>query len=588
MEDGEFNPYNHLARTGREFNPWDFLSPEERLAVEKDMLSQLPPREWADIPMSDPRHPLGSVDPLASQQNQYEDMLKDLDGGIQENVVNPISKAGYPNLGAGIGAMAGAGTEMIPGPNEGLPFLGSGLGMALPPRKKVESIMDFMKPEAREVAEARTKQMREELGYSDEPTPVLDPYANVSEPASPYDVMAKAEELDARVLDPDTGLPIERRAPDSPLREDPSQTVKVGPEWVEKTIDKSKRTTLDDMFDHPDDNIWQQYHEDGSMDDGLWDDWGQYGDEGEVPTVADELEALTDRLRYGDYETEISKDIYKHMDDDNLPQEFRDWMRADDNYNGILDDFDADGSTAEFQELQKEWAKEKADGIVQDKIEQFDGYAKKGGNDYELDHMDPVEWDNNYDFDQADYGQERIYGDRTRARRHDQDIEYNKKRLIKHDGFSEKEAQDISDAVYDDMDVFNQNSDDWWGEYIGDNDTLADDILADMPDDHDLWDVDDLEDAMDRLRLNGVNVSNDDVRETIGGRIGDDTAKKIHDDTIGEIRSSINSRRESMFDKGKDHHVMTDPDEFLENMKTRKTGIKRSPRPTGFKPKIVP
>lgn len=107
-----------------DFNPWDFLSPEERLAAERHMMAQMPANQWGEIPMDDPRHPL-AVDTPNMQQNQYEQMMQGMEGGIQENVVNPMTEAGYPNLGAGIGAAGMAGAEMLtPGPNEGLPFMG--------------------------------------------------------------------------------------------------------------------------------------------------------------------------------------------------------------------------------------------------------------------------------------------------------------------------------------------------------------------------------------------------------------------------------------------------------------------------------
>ncbi len=175
-----------------EFNPWAHMSPEERLIAERAMLAQAPPEQWNDMGVDprDPRHPLAS-DQGNMQQNQYEEMLRDIDTGIQSNVVNPMTEAGYPNLGAGVGAAASAGAAMIPGPEEGIPFVGGlahGLGMALPP-KKIESIMDFMTPEAREAAEQRAKEMRGDLGYEPaDPTKVIDPYAKEVDQGNPYAV----------------------------------------------------------------------------------------------------------------------------------------------------------------------------------------------------------------------------------------------------------------------------------------------------------------------------------------------------------------------------------------------------------------
>jgi len=562
-------------RDQSQFNPWLYLSPEERLAAERHMIQQAPPEQWNNlVAPTDPRHPL-NVDMGNMQQNQYENMLKDIDTGIKENVVYPMAEAGYPNLGAGVGAVGMAGAEMfIPGPNEGLPFGGGlgHLGMALPP-KKTESILDYMTPEAREMAEQRVREMREGLGYGDEAAAgPIDPYAKEAEQANPYaDMMKKAEDLDARVLDPDTGLPMERRAPDSPFRETPEPEVVNDSDQLKllDELEKKDTTHLQDMFDDPDTHIWQEYWDDGSLDEGLFDDWNMYGNT-DVPTGADEAEMLADRLRYGDYIGDISKKIEDRMDDRNLPQEFRDWMRADDKYNGILNDFDEDGYTAEFGEMKKEWSKEKAEEIVRKKIDEYEAYAASpDAADYELEWQDPVEWDENYDFDVAPYGKEGIYGENTRKRRFKND-HTSAFDAIKNISPNKDKAKQVINDIYDDHvdDFYNQNSEDWWDGWA--THKRDQEIEAYLPDDENLWDENTIKEAYEDAFENTAASSQDEILETIGGVLGDDVAKKIDADRLKNIVDDIRYRQKAVFDKGYQANIEGDEANIISEFKSEK------------------
>lgn len=136
----QISPYSGMAAYRGpvgEFNPWLYMSEEDRLAAERAMLERGGPNAYGALGRGDPRVPL-PYDPVGHSQGQFDRWLADK----QESALG---------MGPTVGAAAATALDFIPGPGESFPFMPGALGMA--GGKKVSSLLDRMSPSARERAE---------------------------------------------------------------------------------------------------------------------------------------------------------------------------------------------------------------------------------------------------------------------------------------------------------------------------------------------------------------------------------------------------------------------------------------------------
>lgn len=575
-------------------NPWLYLTPDERLEAEREIFRTMatPGQAMDMLHYADPRNPMGAYDPIATQQNLYEQMLKNAEGQIESKVVEPLGAAGYPNLAGGIGAVGSAMTQMIPGPNEGLPFMSGGLGMA---GGKVKNLWEHMTPEARKIAEEAHEKLRKEMmesSVADQAGPI-DPYApEVSAGGdrriNPYEAL---QEQERRTLDPDTGLPIERRDEYSRgMTQDEVDSNRRAEQWKQeqaeaaaKKAEARKQMSFRERMDEDVEEYWDDQWSQGNIDDYLWEDWG-YSRYDEIPTRGDEMERLQDAIRYND---DLKKGIKEKIKDevtddwidpdggvsvtdlkDVLPDDFVDWAKK--NYPDDLEEVRQNGYISNDNEhLLDEWAEEMADEYIEKKIREYEPDADDW--DEELDWWD----DDVSDFDLDNYGDERIYGPETRYRRFRQERDLRFLDTAIEDVFPGKKNRILNDIYSDHLDsIERQNVREWWeDDFIGEYLQNEDNLLDDLPDDVDEWDAQAIKDSYRAHFDYFYGTKEKDIYETIGGVVGDEEAKKISSKRIKEVVDEINYRKEKYFEKAYENEVAGSEDKIIERLKKAKKDL---------------
>ena len=539
------NPYEQIILGGykggyggrNSFNPWVYMDPEQMKIAEENMMSagyeQNPGAMGPPVRLGSSQD---SMDPIS--ERKYQDWIKSGNQWVGENVVNPMGAAGYPNMGAGFGAALSTGLDLIPGP-EGFGFGMAGGGGG----KKIESIFDYMNPEARKAAEEAMAKQREMMGGSESAGPI-DPYATDS--GNPYEGLKKYDEMENRVIDPDTGLPMERRAPDSPFRESNELVDKIA---AEKKVPKSESEDLDTFMESlsPDagyeDDWWYKFDQDNNYEihDSWERDWiDDNYNHNEVPTEYDRAQGQIDAFDYyaSDIIDKIKDDISERIDQDNLPQRFR-IKHANQNAEDaeILRRWEDNESTDKDEDVVNEWLDDWAQEEAENAFEAHQDNMKKYRDELGDSGDEEIDWhwiDDNerYDFSMADYGDERIFGDVTRRRRYESEYKGEKEIIAKET--DERTSDSIFNEIYDNFQepLRGQNTKEWWENSFFD-DGLKEQIIDDMVDPVpgrgkplDQWDEKYLKDYLREVADDMDQNAYDDLIYHLNGRVGaQDTLK---------------------------------------------------------------